>query len=141
MSRLASAFKLNDSIRTKEFELGGFSFKVRVPLDSELENITKRFLSPSDELVEARLKRFTDALNGETPELEVTKESMISILRMEQKITEYIRLLIPAVGEPDSLSDITYEEITAEFPLQVQLELLEKITECIQPGYKDARKN
>lgn len=141
MSRLSTAFQLNDSIRTKEFVLGGFPFKVRVPLDKELEAITKRFLSPPDELVEARLKRFTEALNGETTELEVTKESMVSIIRMEQKITEYIRLLIPAVGEQNSLADITYEEITAEFPLQVQLELLEKITEAIQPGYKDARKN
>jgi len=51
MSRLASAFQINDSIRTKEFELGGFPFKVRVPLDSELENITKRFITVSDEVI------------------------------------------------------------------------------------------
>lgn len=139
MSRLATAFKINDSIRTKEFELGGFPFKVRVPLDKELEDITKRFVTVSDKDLEARMKKMTALLKDEdTKEVEINKESVQSIIRMEQKITEYIRLLIPVEGD---ISDITYEEISEEFPLQVQLELLTKITEAIQPGYKDARKN
>jgi hypothetical protein len=71
-------------------------------------------------------------------ETELNKDNIVSVLRMEAKITEFIRLLVPQEG---SISDITYEEISAEFPLQVQLELLNKITEVIQPGYKDARKN
>lgn len=139
MSRLASAFKINDSIRTKEFMLGGFPFKVRIPLDKELEAITQRFVSPSEEAVKARMKKMTALLKGE--ELEsagVTKESVISVLQMEQKITEYFKLLIPVEGD---ISDLTYDEISEEFPLQVQIELLSKITEVIQPGYRDARKN
>lgn len=139
MSRLASAFKINDSIRTKEFMLGGFPFKVRIPLDKELEAITQRFVSPSEEAIKARMDKMTALLKGE--ELEsagVTKESVISVLQMEQKITEYFKLLIPVEGD---ISDLTYEEISEEFPLQVQIELLSKITEVIQPGYKDARKN
>lgn len=136
MSRLSTAFKLDDSIRTKEFELGGFKFKVRIPLDKELEDITKRFLSPSDELVNARMEKMKGLLGEQ--DIELDKESVISVLRMEQKIVEYIRLLVPQEG---SISDITYEEVSEEFPLQVQLELLNKITEVIQPGYKDARKN
>ena len=139
MSRLASAFKINDSIRTKEFELGGFPFKVRVPLDSELENITKRFITVSDEVVNDRVKKMTSLLKDEdTKEIEINRDNVQSIIRMEQKIVEYIRLLIPVEGD---ISDITYEEIAQEFPLQVQIELLGKITEVIQPGYKDARKN
>jgi hypothetical protein len=138
MSRLATAFKLDDSIRTKEFELGGFKFKVRIPLDKELEDITKRFLSPSDELINARMAKMKTLLDDESSDMELNKESVISVLRMEQKITEYVRLLVPNEG---SIADITYEEISEEFPLQVQLELLNKITEVIQPGYKDARKN
>ena len=138
MSRLSTAFNLNDSIRTKEFELGGFNFKVRVPLDKELENITSRFISPPSKDVDARVKKMQDLLDLENSETKVDKESVLSIIRMEQKITEYIRLLIPDSGD---ISDITYEEISEEFPLQVQIELLNKITEVIQPGYKDARKN
>ena len=65
MSRLATAFKLDDSIRTKEFELGGFQFKVRVPLDAELENITKRFVSPTEETINARIAKMTALLNAE----------------------------------------------------------------------------
>lgn len=139
MSRLASAFKINDSIRTKEFELGGFPFKVRVPLDSELENITKRFITVSDEILDARIAKMSSLLEGEdTKDIEINRDNVQSIIRMEQKITEYIRLLIPVEGD---ISDITYKEIAEEFPLQVQIELLSKITEVIQPGYKDARKN
>lgn len=139
MSRLATAFKLNDSIRTKEFELGGFQFKVRVPLDAELENITKRFVSPTEETIDARIAKMTALLNAEdVKDVEISRENVQSILRMEQKITEYIRLLIPTDGD---ISDITYDEISEEFPLQIQIELLNKITEAIQPGYKDARKN
>lgn len=138
MSRLATAFKLDDSIRTKEFELGGFKFKVRVPLDKELEDITKRFLSPSDELINARMDKMKGLLSGEDSEMEINKDNVISVLRMEQKITEYVRLLVPEEG---TIADITYDEISEGFPLQVQLELLNKITEAIQPGYKDARKN
>lgn len=139
MSRLASAFKINDSIRTKEFELGGFPFKVRVPLDKELEDITKRFVTVSDEAVDARVNKITGILKDEdVKDIDINRENIQSIIRMEQKITEYIRLLIPVEG---SIQDITYEEIAEEFPLQVQLELLTKITEVIQPGYKDARKN
>ena len=59
-------------------------------------------------------------------------------MQMERKVVEYLKLLVPETG---TLDDLTYEEIEQEFPLQVQLELLEKITEVIQPGYKDARKN
>ena len=139
MSRLATAFKLNDSIRTKEFELGGFQFKVRVPLDAELENITKRFVSPTEETIDARIEKMTALLNAEdVKDVEISRENVQSILRMEQKITEYIRLLIPTDGD---ISDITYDEISEEFPLQIQIELLNKITEAIQPGYKETRKN
>ena len=139
MSRISKAFKINESIRTKEFELGGFPFKVRVPLDKELEDITKRFVTVTDEAVEARIAKIKGILKEEdVKDIDINKENIQSIIRMEQKITEYIRLLIPVEG---SIQDITYEEIAEEFPLQVQLELLTKITEVIQPGYKDARKN
>ena len=139
MSRLASAFKINDSIRTKEFELGGFPFKVRVPLDAELENITKRFIDVPEDVVDARIAKMTALLEGEdTKDIDINRENIQSIIRMEQKITEYVRLLVPVEGD---ISDITYEEIASEWPLQVQIELLGKITEVIQPGYKDARKN
>jgi len=67
-----------------------------------------------------------------------TKDTIISIVQMENKITEYIKLLVPKEG---SLENLTYQEIDEEFTLQTQLEIVEKITEVIQPGYKETRKN
>lgn len=150
MTRLGSAFNLNGALRTKTFELGGHTFKVKVPLTSELDEMFSRIVQIDEKIVKERLKKMTDALTKEPIEgVEVTKddvivngsstkETVVSVLQMERKITEYIKLLVPENGD---LSELTYEEIEQEFPLQIQLELIEKITEAIQPGYKDARKN
>jgi hypothetical protein len=67
-----------------------------------------------------------------------TKDLARSVILMEQRIVEYIKLLVPEVGDWDGL---TYAEVEAEWPMTVQLEMIAKITEAIQPGYKDARKN
>jgi 6-pyruvoyl-tetrahydropterin synthase len=150
MTRLGSAFNLNGSLRTKTFELGGHTFKVKVPLTSELDEMFSRIAKVDENAVKERLKKMTDALTKEPIDgVEITeddvivngastKQTVISVLQMENKITEYIRFLVPENGD---LSSLTYEEIDQEFPLQIQLELIEKITEAIQPGYKDARKN
>jgi 6-pyruvoyl-tetrahydropterin synthase len=150
MTRLGSAFNLNGALRTKTFELGGHTFKVKVPLTSELDEMFARIIQVDEKIVKERLKKMTDALTKEPIEgVEVTKddvivngastkETVVSVLQMEKKITEYIKLLVPENGD---LSELTYDDIEQEFPLQIQLELIEKITEAIQPGYKDARKN
>ena len=67
-----------------------------------------------------------------------TKELVNTILTVETRIVEYVKLLVPEAGDFDNL---TYEEIEAEWPMSVQLELLSCISEAIQPGYKDSRKN
>ena len=150
MTRLSNALKLNDSIRIKTFQLGNNILKVRVPLTKELEDINKSIIEISQDDIKARLSKMTDTLLSEKVEgVEVkdddvvvngisTKETITSILMMEKKITQYFKFLVPEEGNFD---DISYEEIDSEFPLQVQFEILEKISEVIQPGYKDARKN
>lgn len=150
MTKLSSAFKFKDSIRVKSFELGGHVFKVRIPLNKELEDMTKRIIDISQSEVDQRLKKMTNALKDENIDgVEIkdgdvivdgksTKETVVSVLQMERRITEYIKLLVPETGD---LKDLTYAEIEEEFPLAVQFELIEKINEAIQPGYKDARKN
>lgn len=150
MTRLSSALKTTQQIRTKSFELAGNTFKVVVPLSKQLDEIMQRIIDVPEEDIQARLKKMTDALTStELEGVEVkdddvvvngisTKETVMSILQMERKIVEYFKLLVPVEG---NLEGLTYEEIDSEFPLQVQFEILEKITEVIQPGYKDARKN
>ena len=63
---------------------------------------------------------------------------MENIIQFENRIVEYIKLLVPVNG---NLDDITYEEIEEEWPMAVQMELLKAISEAIQPGYKDSRGN
>lgn len=150
MTRLSDSLKTSPALRVKTFELAGHTFKVNVPLTAELEEINKRYIEISEEDKQVRLKKMTESLTAtEVDGVEVkdndvfvdgrsVKNTVTSILVMERKIVEYFKLLIPVEGNWDNL---TYEEIEAEFPLQVQFELLEKITEAIQPGYKEARKN
>ena len=55
---------------------------------------------------------------------------------LQYRIVEYIKFLIPETG---SLEDLTYADVEAEFPLAVQLTLVDKINEVISPEYKEVR--
>jgi hypothetical protein len=67
-----------------------------------------------------------------------TRELVETTLITENRIVEFIKLLVPEEG---TLDELTYADVDAEWPIQVQLELLAKITEAIQPGYKVSRGN
>lgn len=150
MTRLGKALKLTDAVRTKSFEISGHTFKVKVPLNAELEALNKRIYDVPEDVIKARYDKMTTALRAEKIEgIEITeddvvvegksvKDTVLSVLHMERKITEYVKLLVPESGDFENL---TYEDIEAEFPLQLQFELIEGIVNAIQPGYKDARKN
>ena len=68
------------------------------------------------------------------------REAATNKAMMEARITEMIRLLQPE-NPANTLDDITYAEIELEWPLSVQLALVEKISEVISPGYKENRGN
>lgn len=155
MSKLSSAFgkKYESSlaqIRTRTFNAGGFDFKVRIPLTAELSAMQERIAKIDSEKAETKYKEMTANLISEPPigvevkENDViingksTRELVEAVLTMENRIVEYIRLLIPVNGTMD---DISYEDIESEWPLSVQLEIVDRITEAIQPGYKETRKN
>ena len=150
MTRLSSAFGDTNELRTKSFVLGGHTFKVRVPLSKEMEAIQERISTIDPALLLSRFNKTTETLRTETTDGVVvtdddvvvdgrsSKELVRTVCAMENRITEYVKLLVPENG---TLDDITYEDIEAEWPLQVQFELIEKIIEAIQPGYKDTRKN
>jgi hypothetical protein len=154
MTRLSSALGstyASDSLRTKTFELAGHTFKVRVPLTREMELIQERIENIDESEFKVRFEKMTASFKDST-ELEgivvtdddviiegrSTRELVKSIMQMENRTVEYIKLIVP---EHDNLDDITYKEIDEEWPFQVQLEVLNKISEAIQPGYKDSRKN
>jgi hypothetical protein len=154
MTRLSSALGstyASDSMRTKTFELAGHTFKVRVPLTKEMELIQKRIEIIDESDYKTRFEKMTASFKDNTAlegvvitdddviiESRSTRELVRSIMQMENRTVEYIKLIVP---EHDNLDDITYKDIDEEWPFQVQLEVLNKISEAIQPGYKDSRKN
>ena len=156
MTKLSSAFgesyqKASQQIRTKTFELGGHTFKVRIPLTKEMDEINARIENIDQEEANRRYEKmaapFRDMTNVESLVItdddvifdgRSTRELVKTIMTMEARMVEYIKLLVPENGE---WWDLTYEDIETEWPMAVQLEVLNKIAEAIQPGYKDSRKN
>lgn len=151
MTRLSSAFGETTNLRTKTFELAGHEFKVRVPLSKELDDMQDRINKVDATEFKIRFDKMTSTFrDGSVVEGVVvtdddvivegrsTKELVETILQMENRVVEYIKLLVPVNG---TLDEITYADIEAEWPTAVQLEMLARISESIQPGYKDSRKN
>ena len=150
MTRLGSAFKNSDGLRLKTFELGGQIFRVRIPLTKEMEAMEQRIDKVDAEEEQRRYEKMVAGFSDATIEGVVktendlvvdgrsTREMVRMVLKMENRVVEFIKLLVPVDG---TLDDITYEEIDAEWPMSVQLDLLAKINEVIAPGYREERKN
>lgn len=137
------------SVLTRSFELGDHTFKVRVPSVAEIEAIYNYFKNPNEEKLEQEYQKMLKEFGGlqEKEGVEVKENDVVIEGRsmretaknkhiLQHRIVEYIKFLIPETG---SLDDITYEDVEAEFPLSVQMTLVEKINEVISPEYKDIK--
>ena len=154
MSKLGSALgkKYEEnrlSVLTRSFELGDHTFKVRVPSVSEIEAIYNYFKTPNEEKVELEYQKMLKEFDGlkEKEGVEIKDNDMVIDGRsmretaknkhiLQHRIVEYIKFLIPETG---SLEDINYEDVESEFPLSVQMTIVEKINEVISPEYKDIK--
>lgn len=148
MSKLSNAFGDTSSVRVKPFSIGNCKFNVRIPTTREMELLHERIFAIDDAQAQARFDKMT---SGMTPSETVvidendvvvdgrsTRELVRTVIMMEQRITEYVRLLVPVNG---SMDDITYADIEDEWPMPVQLEIYDQISEIVSPGYKASRKN
>lgn len=160
MSKLSSALGANyeqkrREILTRKFELGGHTFKVRIPLVAESDAIYKRIMEPDAARVDQLYKEMTAPLEEfrgkSSDEFQFTENDILVQGRSlreaakmkaqtETRIVEYIKLLVPEM-EGATLDDLTYADVEAEWPLNVQLVLCEKIGEIISPGYKETQGN
>ena len=155
MTRLSSALGTGAEFRIKKFELGGHAFRVRVPLVSESDAMHSRIIKPDSAAIDKIYADLTKSLDEfktlKNEDLVFTENDVVVSGRsmreaatnkamMEARITEMIRLLQPE-NPANTLDDITYAEIELEWPLSVQLALVEKISEVISPGYKENRGN
>lgn len=155
MTRLSSALGTGAEFRIKKFELGGHAFRVRVPLVSESDAMHNRIIKPDSAAIDKIYADLTKSLDEfktlKNEDLVFTENDVVVSGRsmreaatnkamMEARIVEMIRLLQPE-NPANTLDDITYAEIELEWPLSVQLALVEKINEVISPGYKENRGN
>ena len=154
MSKLGSALgkKYEEnrlSVLTRSFELGDHTFKVRIPSVQEIEAIYNYFKNPNEEKIETEyqlmIKAFENLKVQEGVEVKDNdfiidgrsmRETATNKHILQHRIVEYIKFLIPETG---SLEDINYEDVETEFPLSVQMTLVEKINEVISPDYKDIK--
>lgn len=160
MTKFSTAFgekyqanKKNLLIRS--FELGGHTFKVRIPLMIESDAIYKKVSNPDEETVEKVYQEITKPLrqfeNNQSEEFKFTDDDILVEGRSmreaaknkaitEARITEFFKLLVPEM-EGVTLEDLTYADIEEEFPISVQMQIVEKIGEVISPTYRESRGN
>lgn len=160
MTKFSSAFgekyqtnKKNLLIRS--FDLGGHTFKVRIPLLAESDAIYKKVTNPDDATIEKIYEQLTKPLlqfeKNQTDEFKFVEGDILVDGRSmreaaknkaitEARITEFFKLLVPEL-EGASLEDLTYQDIEDEFPMSVQMQIVEKIGEAISPTYKESRGN
>lgn len=156
MNHLASALgkkfaEHKEQIRTRSFELGGHTFKVKVPLSAESDAIQERLKNPDEELVQKYFDEITKPLfdnkdNASVDDgVEFTDNDVIVLGRSmrdaartktltEQRITEMFKLLVPEEQGFD-MTTITYKDIEELFPLPIQLRVVEEITNVISFDY------
>ena len=154
----AKSLKINqDQMRIRSFEFNGQILKVRVPLTTEADVLYEKMKAPSEELVAQKYKELSEPLISKREELEKTgneiqyKEDDIVVAGTsirdlahsqaegETRILETFRFLVPSDGR--DMATLTYDEITEDLPLPIQLELVKKITEVISTNYEETRKN
>lgn len=160
MTKFSSAFgdkyqANRKNLLIRSFELGGHTFKVRIPLVAESDAIYKKVSEPDEEIVEKVYQEITKPLrqfeNNQTEEFKFTDDDILVDGRSmreaaknkaitEARITEFFKLLVPEL-EGASLEDLTYADIEEEFPISVQMQIVEKIGEVISPTYREARGN
>lgn len=157
MSKLASAlgskYEANRiSVLTRQFELGNHVFKVRVPSAGEIEKIYDYYKNPDQDDVQKNYEEMTKALvelkdsaddtvqyldNDIVVDGRSMKEAAKNKTVLQYRITEYIKLLITESGE--SLDSLEYSDVEDEFPLAIQIQIVDKINEVIAPDYKEIR--
>ena len=144
-----------DSLRIRSFEMGGHTFKVKVPLTAEYENmleavkiidndkvnqyydeLSKEFINNKSEFEKQEDVVFTDndiLLKG-TSLRETAKNKAI----LENRILSLVKLIVPE-EEGFDMSTITYDMVEELFPFSVQIQLIEEISLVISPSYKTVR--
>jgi hypothetical protein len=156
MGKLNSVLGVDtDAIRIRSFTFNNQVLRVRVPTSSEAEQIFEKTKEPSAELVETKYQEITKPILDAREKLENTEivfkdddilfqdKSMRELAKTkastELRILETFKLLV--AGNGGRMEDLTYDDISQDLPLPIQLQLVQRITEVISPSYEETRKN
>lgn len=162
MTKLASALgakyeSKRSGLFIRSFELGGHTFKVRIPSVAESDGIYAKIAAPDEAEIEEAYQKIVEPLmqfrnqKDLDSEFEFTENDVLidgrslretakTKIQTQTRITEFVKLLVPENPE-DSLEGLTYADVEAEFPIAVQMMLIEKIAEAVSPNYKESRGN
>ena len=141
-----------DAIRIRSFELGGHTFRIKVPLTSDFDAMQNRIKVIDDAVVQKHYdemsKPFLDHKEDFLKEGDVEfkdddillkgtslKETAKNKAITENRILELFKFIVPE-EEGFDMNTITYEMIDELFPFSIQLQVLENINEVISPSYK-----
>lgn len=154
---LANAFGKNlESVRTRSFEMGGHTFKVKVPLTSETDAMFERIKVVDD----AKVQEYYDSLSKEfldnrqkyeeDKDIEFKdddvvvkgyslKETAKNKIITQNRVVEMFKLLVPENKEFD-MTSISYDDVDELFPFAIQMEMVDEISKVISPNYTENRK-
>lgn len=160
MNNLASALgkdfqKKKEAVRVRTFELGGHTFKVKVPLTAEFEVMQQRMKEMPEDRLDKYYKDIVKDLeqyrNTTEPNIQVEfteddvivegksmKEAAKNKLIAEQRITEMFKLLVPEEDGFD-MNTITYPMIEELFPFPIQMQVIEEISKVISLNYEGGK--
>lgn len=150
---LGAKFQENKgSIVTRTFEMGGHTFKIRIPTVGETESMYERLSNPDEAQLKTVFENLTkDLLKYKDEPNEAIefkdddviadgrslKEAAKNTVMAQARIMEYFKLIVPDEGQ--SWDGLEYSDIEESMPWAIQIELVQKIMEVISPNYKDIR--
>jgi hypothetical protein len=153
MNSLANALgkdfvKKKEAVRIRTFELGGHTFKVKVPLTVEFEIMQESMKKVDEEKIEKYYQEITKELQKDNKiegvvykdnDILIDKRSMRETAKnkaiAEQRITEFFKLLVPEENGFD-MNTITYAMIEELFPFPIQMQIMEEISRVVSIQYE-----
>jgi hypothetical protein len=144
-----------DAVRTRSFDFGGHTFKVKVPLTAETESMFERIKNIDEDLA---YKFYSDMAKeflsnkdkyAADPDIEFKdndimvkgyslRETARNKVLTQNRVIEMFKLLVPENKDFD-MATISYADIEELFPFSVQLEIVEEISKVISPNYTTTR--
>lgn len=139
---------------TKSIRIGEMTLKIRIPTVLEQELMNKRMIELDEKKIQevyeqksADLMKFKgtedvpDWVEYTDNDIIVQGKSMRESVRtgvaVETRIMEALKLIVPDEGH--DWSEVTYDDIQAEWPFEAQVIVVTKIFEAINPSYSEIK--